>query len=55
MAKTKNLKIFRSIFVQVYAPFALKKREQTSLRLAVFNYGDEDVDVSVLLEQKRYN
>jgi len=45
VAETTNLRVFREIFVQVYAPYAMKRREQTSLRVAVFNYGDEATDV----------
>ena len=46
VAETKHLRVFRNIFMQVYAPYAMKRREQTSLRVAIFNYGDEDTEVS---------
>ena len=49
VAETKHLRVFRNIFVQVYAPYAMKRREQTSLRVAIFNYGDEDTQVSLTI------
>ena len=48
VAERKDLTIFREIFMQVYAPFSLKKREQVNLRIAVFNYGTRAVDVSIV-------
>ena len=38
VAETKNIKIFKTIFLQVYTPYSLKLKEQASIRIAVFNY-----------------
>ncbi|XP_078491488.1 complement component C3 [Ciona intestinalis] len=49
IAPTTNVKVFKNVFVQVYTPYSLKKREQALIKLSVFNYGDTLVSVNIMM------
>ena len=46
VAKTRNVRIFKNVFLQIYTPYALKLREQANIRIAVFNYNSRSITVS---------
>lgn len=41
VAETQNMTIFKNLFIQVYSPYSLKRREQAEIRASIFNYGDK--------------
>ena len=46
VAETKNVRIFKNVFLQIYSPYALKLREQANIRISVFNYNSHNITVS---------
>lgn len=42
MAEPTHVRSFKKVFVQLYTPYSLKKREQANLRLSVFNYDSQE-------------
>ena len=41
VAETQNMTIFKDCFVQLKLPYSLKNREQTEIRVTVFNYASK--------------
>uniref|UniRef100_H2ZNR2 NTR domain-containing protein n=1 Tax=Ciona savignyi TaxID=51511 RepID=H2ZNR2_CIOSA len=51
IAPTAHLKVFKDVFIQVYTPYSLKKREQSIIKFSVFNYKpNELITVQVLMK-----
>ena len=42
VSDTKNLRIFKDIFVQIFLPYSIRLREQAILRMALFNYNPSE-------------
>ncbi|XP_012693394.2 complement C4-A [Clupea harengus] len=47
VAEPKNLRVFQDFFVSVKLPYSVKVNEQLEVKAVVFNYKDEDLEVTV--------
>ena len=49
MARSLNIKTFKDFFVSLRLPYSVQRGEQISVIASVFNYGNFDLKVKIML------